>query len=228
MTLESGADRWLWQSEEKSITERKSVLHSDRILAPRGKKTAGLSNFCEWKQSRGIRPSSAPSPPPPPCCFPSPPVSEVCWFVGFGLDRPRRLRSGSTQPREDWITPSIGVSCQMVSCTCCLKQGGPAAATTATARPTLEHIISASKMIMLFTHAHTHNRWLFLTPSPLSPASLRRRFTDWWGNSCSQPTFSTSNQQVGCQKLPVAISCSNIPPLPHNFISIQWAQWELV
>lgn len=72
----------------------------------------------------------------------------------------RRLRSGSTQPREDWITPSIGVSCQMVSCTCCLKQGGPAAATTATAtaRPTLEHIISASKMIMLFTHAHTHNR----------------------------------------------------------------------
>lgn len=127
-----------------------------------------------WVKTELRHPSSVPSPPPPPCCFPSPPVSEVCWFVGFGLER-LKARTGLTQPQEDWITPSIGVSCQMVSCTCCLKQGGPAAAT---ARPTLEHIITASKMITLFTHAHTHNRWLFHTHSSLSPSSsLWRRFT---------------------------------------------------
>lgn len=171
-----------WQHAEKRLNRKKIILNNDRKLAL-------------WKQSWDIHPSSVPSPPLPSCCFPFPPVSEFCWFVGFGPDRLKAL-AGSTQPREDWITPSIGVSCQMVSCTCCLKQGGPV---DATAQQTLKHIITVSKMIMLFTHAHTHNRWLFHTHSALCPDSLWRRFTQWRGNGWSQPAFKPSNQHVWCQ-----------------------------
>lgn len=161
------------------------------------RETAERSNSCKWKQSRAIHHSPAQSPPPPQCCFHSLPGSEVCWFVGFGSDC-LKARLGSTQPQEVWITPSIGVSCQMVSCTCCLKQGGPTIA-----RQILGHVITASEIMMLFTHAHVHNRWVFHTCSSLSAAPLWRRFIWWWGQSCSQPEFSQSSQEVWFQKLPI-------------------------
>lgn len=130
--------------------------------------TAGLSSLQVSKSRRGLHQACR----PPPCCFPSPPVSGVCWFVGFGPDWLKAL-IWPLQPREDWITPSIEVSCQMVSCTCCLKQGGPAAA----AWPALERIITRLKddyavytcpYAQQMTVSHTHGLY---SPTPSPPTS---------------------------------------------------------
>lgn len=101
----------------------------------------------EPSNSRGCH-SSALSPPPPPCCFRD---------RGFARLLALALLEGSvgsTLPLEGWITPSMRVSCQVASCTCCLRQGGP----KKPAWPELGHIITASEIITLFTYAHTHNR----------------------------------------------------------------------
>lgn len=134
----------------------------------------------DWQnESRGMVPSTSSAPPPPRLVFffstPAP-VSDFCGFVSFG---PHCL-TGPTQPWGFGSHLPPLVSCQMVSCTCCLKQGGPATTTTAATatQPMLEHLITASKMITLFTHAHTHSRWLFslTAPSPRPPALYIRTF----------------------------------------------------
>lgn len=144
----------------------------------------------------------------------------------------RRPLVGLIQPQEDWITPSIGVSCQMVSCTCCLEPGwarhrrpGPCWSTWLLPLRWLLYLLMPIRTTDdCFAHIQALLAQLPLSSPPPPRAGC---LTYWWGNGRSQPTFDPSNQQLRCQKWPVAISCSNIS-LPRNCNSIQWVQWEPV
>lgn len=92
--------------------------------------------------------------------FPALPCQRL---ADFGPDLLKAL-TGWTRPPVDWIIPSLSLSC-----TCCQQQGGP---TAAAVQPTLEHVITALKLITLFTHGQ---QLMTVSPSRLRlPRQVRR------------------------------------------------------